>query len=258
MADESNNGKRFKKQHVQMTSPDEIIRGSDLEDIVCDPEAQNIIRIVDEPCWELNRDLYPHGCPVYDFSMDLERCKNCAKDGSPASTCLSRFDNQIGCVWFEPTEHLAGKTLKSPEVSSILSASVSIDLFANFWNGQCVTIPSKTFRQIGIGFMMKRQYTNADRRKCTRANWFAKVVSTPSQDVQGIFHGTGIIDPVQIHPDRTNKEITVTLFNFSERPYVIFDKDLVGRMVFVACHCPDVLKEREHWGVFRGMFILFF
>jgi dUTPase len=255
MAEESSSGKRFKKQYVQMASSDEIIRASDLEDFVCDPEASNIIRIVDETCWRVNDDFFPHGPSIHDFSDMREKCANCSEDGSPASTCLSRFDNQIGCVWFEPTQQMAGKTLKKPAISSILSSSVSVDLYANFWNGQCVTIPPKTFRQIGIGHRMERTATNADDRTCTRSNWIAKIISTPSQDAQGIFHGTGIIDPVQCNPDRKSHEIKVTLFNFSDRPYAIFDHDIVGRLIFMAVHVPDVVEKRPYWGKFRGMFI---
>jgi len=256
MDNEASDEKRFKKQHIQKPSTDEIIRSCDLEDVICDPVSSNIIRIIDEPCWNIGEEFFPHGVSVHSLSEMTENCANCREHGRPSDKCLSRFDNQIGCVWFVPTQHMAGKSVKKPMVSSCLSGSVSIDLFANFWNGQCVTIPPKTFRQIGIGHAMRRSRTDADDRKCTRPNWIAKIVSTPHQDAQGVFLGSSIIDPIQCHPARRSQEINVSLFNFSERPYAIYDKDLVGRLIFLTCHVPDYAENNSTWMRFHGMFIL--
>jgi hypothetical protein len=255
MGDKPNSGKRFKKQHVQMASSDEKIRSEELEDIVCDPEASNVIRIVNEPSsWQLDDTFFPHGPPVHDFSIEKLNCANCGEtESSTAAKCSNIRENQIGCVWFVPTQHLLGKTLKPPIPSSAFTTSISFDLFANFWNGQCVTIGPKSFRQIGIGHSLHRTYTCSDDRKCTRPNWYAQIVSTPAQESQGIFHGTGIIDPRNVGPkQRFGKEIVITLFNFSERPYAIYDKDLVGRLIFPSCFVPDFSEKQPLKFHFRG------
>jgi dUTPase len=154
----------------------------------------------------------------------------------------SGYESQeVHGIWFEPTFFMVGKKFKAPCRSTDQMTSVSFDLFANFWDGHCVTLPPKTARQISTGHALRKTWIDSD-----RPSWYGRIVATPLHDSRGILHGSSLLDP------RHSEDIVVTLHNFSNNPFTVCDKDLIGRLVFNSCFVPECWDKEPLHHKFRG------
>jgi hypothetical protein len=256
----ANNQKRFIKQYVQLASPDEIIRSEHMDEYVYDQEAEKLIKVkaaskVYAPTWKTQEDVNNdamseipentlesvNGPPVEVVKTTAEKLKTLEK-----FHLIQMLHNNVrheSVIWFRPT-CMSGKILKAPRRSMDLMTTVTFDLFANFVGDMdaSVTIPGKTHKQIGTAHSLCTELENSLWvRTLLTPNWYGKIVATPEQDAQGILHGSSPYDPRQCDRVHSSREIVVSLFNFSEKPYVVKDQALIGRLVLNACHVPNCI-----------------
>jgi hypothetical protein len=229
--------KRFRKQSIQKAEPREIIKFEDMDEFVADVTTNKMIKV--------REGRERHSDSEKDTVTDSE--SECEHVNTTKYSVVQMLNNHIrheSVIWFEPVRVTVGTPLKSPTRSEDMFATVSFDLFANISNqmNNTVTIPAKSFRQIGTGFALRTEMNNSLNPHVSLCpNWYGQVVSTPLHNSRGIFHGSAPIDPRQCDCIHSNREITATLFNMSSEDFVVCNRNLIGRLILNACHVPGVI-----------------
>jgi hypothetical protein len=229
--------KKFKKQHIEVATANEIVR------CVSDDEISDDVRFIGPSIpvmmteYELGLQRPYVSLPFYPLGIHKS---------NPNLKHLVRIENKkTAIVWFEPvfrapSEGAKAEMLKEPVRSVDAVSSVSFDLFASLWDLKPVIVPSKTFKQIGTGYTMRieKEPKIDPRVQGQPLNWYGRIVATKAQDIQGILHGSAPYDPKQADGNSPFHEIVVTLFNFNDRPYKILPNDCIGRLVLSPCFTP--------------------
>lgn len=148
-------------------------------------------------------------------------------------------------VWFDPVVSPEEFVLKQP---TLVKEGFSFLLYAAVSSNIPIEILPKQFSIIATGFCVHRGFFRVN-DECP--NWGAIIVSLNSQLSEGVFVASSLIDL------QTRKELKVSLFNMSDKKYVVAPADPIAELVFHNCEVPEIayvssLAERFKGEIFQS------